>query len=409
MAATGTGKTRVAIEAMLEILQEGGRVAVIVPTIALQEQWFSQLRYELRIGPDVLGTMGGRSATFALRHRVLLCVLNSARQGLSGMLKHWADEGEQVLLIVDECHRLGSKQAADLLKAPMAASLGLSATPQNDDGTFEPQIRNGLGPIVYELPLRRALDERLLAPLRLLDIYFDLPPSELHEFRIIQEKVAGLQASLFLEYSALREAGGSLQVLQHLASGDDRAHRLLSLLQQNRRLVANSKARKSLFVDLINLGILDNRRALVFNETIAQAEGSLEAIENRQIPATIDHSKVPAEKRSKAISKFASGLASVLVAVRTVDEGIDVPEADLAVIVSGTLTKRQRVQRIGRVVRPSGTIASVFSLLARGTTEEFFVGMEDRELLGAERVRACNGIPSGDDLAWVLGQFPYNN
>jgi len=404
VAATGTGKSRVGLEALDDILELGGIVVIVVPTKALQDQWFGQLRYDLKMGPAILGRIGGSQADFNLTHRVVLAVLDSARVKLPQLLDYWRAEGEDVLLLIDECHRLGSSEARSLLRSPFTSSLGLSATPQLADGNFEPQIEGSLGPVVYELPLRRALDDGLLAPLRLLDLYFYLGPAELHEYKATQSQIGPLKSSLAHDYPELNSSGGFLQSLASLASIDERASRLLGLINQNRRLVANSKERRRIFGNLVGSGLLDGRRTIVFNETIDQAEASMNIATAHGIKAVMDHSKVPNATRTRAIQQFKTGVASALIAVRTVDEGIDVPEASLAIINSGTLTKRQRVQRIGRVVRPSGgTTASVISLLAAETTEEYLVGMDDPELVGPGRVRSHTDIPGPEEIAWLLG------
>jgi superfamily II DNA or RNA helicase len=374
-----------------------------VPTIALQEQWAKILRYRLLYSPKTLGFLGGRSSNFDHGHQVVIAVLDSARIRLADIARHWNEQGHRVLLIVDECHRLGSAQTREMLNLEAEKTLGLSATPQLGGG-FEEQIERALGPVIYELPLLRALDEGMLAPLRLLNIYFDLRPAEHNEFRKTAELCASLRSSLSLQYPELREeSSNAMSLLQAIASEDPRAKQLLRLLQQNRRLVANSSVRKELLIGLIDHGIFSNSRTIVFNETIHQAETAFFLLKERGLNPVIDHSKVPSRERSKALSQFGNGSNSTLVAVRTVDEGIDVPDANRAIIVSGTLTKRQRVQRIGRVVRPSGGTATVISLLARGTTEEYVVGMEDPALVGPSRVRTCIGAPSIDLIEWALG------
>ena len=95
---------------------------------------------------------------------------------------------------------------------------------------------------------------------------------------------------------------------------------------------------------------------------------------------------MPARDRAANHARFRQGGAECLVVVRTADEGVDVPDADQAVIVSGSMNPRQRIQRLGRVVRKGGLAPRAVSLLARGTPEEQLVGGRDLELLGASRV-----------------------
>ena len=117
------------------------------------------------------------------------------------------------------------------------------------------------------------------------------------------------------------------------------------------------------------------------------AEQSARLFEDHGYVTLVDHSALRTRDREAAHEAFRRERAAVLIAVRTVDEGVDVPDADVAIILSGTLTGRQRIQRIGRILRPSGSTAMCYSLLARGTSEESIVGAADASLLGPERVR----------------------
>jgi len=404
VAATGTGKTRVALEAIESSRAGASRVVIVVPTIPLQEQWMRLLRYRMRMSPSELGTIGGRNSNFVISQRVVLAVLNSARMRLPDVVSHWRNEGQGVLLVADECHRLGSANALPLLRAGYTSAMGLSATPQNEDGTFEQQISAALGRVIYELPLRRALDDGLLAPLHALNVYFDLPPAELQQFRAASARAATLRIALSADHSdEFGRAGQSLVVLEELSKGDERASQLVTLIKKNRRLVANSRGRQDVLDRIINAGVLANTRAIIFNETIEQAETAYRMLRTADISAVMDHSQLAPQIRSQSLRRFSSGASSVLVAVRTVDEGIDVPQANLAIIVSGSTSPRQRVQRIGRVVRPEGGFAGVISILAKESDEEYLVGMADSDLLGADRIRTAQGSPTDEDLDWVKG------
>jgi superfamily II DNA or RNA helicase len=106
------------------------------------------------------------------------------------------------------------------------------------------------------------------------------------------------------------------------------------------------------------------------------------------ITASIDHSQMKTDDRSRERASFSSGRARAMVAVRSLDEGVDVPEAEIAIIASGSRSKRQRIQRMGRVLRHlEDKHALCISILVRGTVEESVTGAKDADLVGAGRVR----------------------
>jgi superfamily II DNA or RNA helicase len=141
---------------------------------------------------------------------------------------------------------------------------------------------------------------------------------------------------------------------------------------------------------LLDAGHFTDRRTIVFNETIEQAEHVSDLVRGAGISVVVDHSKMSPRDREGSHARFRGRGADCLVVVRAADEGLDVPDADQAVITSGTLNPRQRIQRLGRVVRLGGRPPRALSLLARGTPEESIVAGRDLELLGTERVRTLS-------------------
>lgn len=386
-AATGTGKTRVALEAIERAMASGIRVIIVVPKKILADQWAGELRRSLRLGPKILGTLGGDKPSFQFEHRVVVSVINSARTRLSNIVKHWQGLGDQVLLIIDECHWAGSEQSRGLFTTPADFTLGLSATPERGDDGYDEILIPGLGPVVYRYPLRAALDDGLLAPLMALNVYIDLSPWERSEYsRLVGDLRRVLQNEGSLPNGIDPSDPALPKLLSALSGRSPALKKAERLMNQQRRLLASSPARVLILGELCRLGIFYERRSLVFNETIQQAEDAHRLLTSEGVAVAIDHSEMPMEQRERSHRLFAAGSVDCLVAVRTVDEGVDVPAADLAVITSGTLNPRQRIQRIGRVVRPKIGTAVVVSLLAKGTAEES-VGLRDETLLGPQRVR----------------------
>lgn len=383
-AATGTGKTLLACHAMSAFWGEKCRAVVVVPKQSLQEQWVRMFRSSMNLGPQVLGTIGGREKSFALSHRVVVAVIDSARSRLAPVVQHWKEQNERVMLIVDECHWAGSERSVGMLAANFDATLGLSATPERGDDGFDDLLVPRLGRVVYRYPLRDALDDELLAPLEVVNAYFDLDAAEQREHAKLTDQIRALRAKM---PEGFDDGPGWDARLARAAASDSDAHSLRSLLQRRRRLTVAAAGRLECVTQIVREGLLSHRRTLVFNESIEQAESVAAILRHSEVSFEVEHSRLSAERRQAALRRFAGGACGVLVAVRALDEGIDVPEADQAIIVSGTFNRRQRIQRIGRVVRPSGSKARVISLLAAGTPEQWEVGAADPELLGPERVR----------------------
>ena len=387
-AATGTGKTVLALAAMDSLVSTRLRTVIVVPQVGLLEQWMSVLRFELGVPASRIGTIGGRAPRFQLREDILLCVLNSARRSLPPIVKHWRESGNETLLIVDECHRSGSESNAKIFTEPFDFTLGLSATPERDDDGLEKFVFPGIGPVVARYPLRRALDDGVLSAVRSYNVYFRLPAAELYEYRKVDGQIARMREAIEKRHVVLREGPEALQIAraQNPAIKKD-LRRLENLQRKRRKVVARSQMRANIMKACVGQGWFARRRTILFHESIEMAESSLGALREADIRAVIDHSKLSPELRKSAFRKFGNGQVDALVVVRTADEGIDVPEADMAILVSGTLTPRQRIQRFGRVLRPSAKEAVCISFLGRDTAEES-VGHQDVQLLGESRVES---------------------
>ena len=363
-AATGTGKTRVAVQALAELTPDWVGV-IVVPTKALQAQWVDVLTRQLQIHPRKIGTLGGDAPDFDFGRPYVVAVLNSARERLPAIVDHWRQAKTRTLLVVDECHRVGAPEtAAALWSTSYDAALGLSATPERGDDGLDDVLSPSIGPVIYRYSQRAALADGVLSPLVAVNLYLDLTDLEMGEYREFEIRI-------------------QRQVSAGMSATDPAIQRLRTLQQSvSRRATGRHVALRS----LVHAGLLHDRRTLLFHETIDQAEVTSGTLSDAGIRYAVEHSKLNGDVRSAALRRFASGSVDALVTVRALDEGIDVPAANTAVIVSGTMNPRQRIQRAGRIVRPSGDAALLVSLLARGTAEEIEVGGRDAALFGNSRV-----------------------
>ena len=404
-AATGTGKTRLAIEALRRAAAEGARAIVVVPTRILQDQWLRELRLARVVPARRMGTIGGPAPDPNPDHLVIVAVIDSARTGGRSLVKHWNGLGLPTMLIVDECHWAGSEYNRGVFQGDARWRLGLSATPERGDDGFDDVLVPELGGIVYRYSLKDAMDDGVLADLLLVNLLVDLTRSELNEYERLEQRIGRLKSDLTQKNPELFTHHDWTADVARAAKDEPLAKRLTTLVGERRRMLAQSSGRFAMVKRLLAAGEFAGRHTIVFNETIEQAERVADLVREAGVSVVVDHSKMDQRDREVSHARFRGGGAECLVVVRAADEGLDVPQADQAVITSGTLNPRQRIQRLGRVVRLGGQRPRALSLLARGTPEEHVVAGRDLELLGVSRVRTVpvvNGaLPPlwGNDLS----------
>jgi superfamily II DNA or RNA helicase len=307
-------------------------------------------------------------------------------------LDAWHHSNCHILLIVDECHRAGSDFNARIFEGKYDSSLGLSATPEREDGGHAKYVYPGLGPPIYRYGLLSALDDGVLAPVRSVNLYVDFDNTETAKWQRLSDKIADAFRSVRSSHSWLDTVAPEelMKEIAKLAKAEDLAAlHLQKALTDRRTLLAEAGARIRCQHAILDWVSKTDRRALVFHETIKAAEESWRYLQDvLHVRTSLDHSQLNQAKREKAADDFRHGHTRVLVAVRALDEGVDVPDASVAVIGAGSRSRRQRIQRFGRVLRKvDDKEALVVSVLVRGTPEESVVGGADEALIGAARVR----------------------
>lgn len=338
---TGGGKTLFALACALDLLhrQPETLVAIVVPTVALLDQWVVVLTDDLGVEPsDIAMYGGGHRSTGPRLFNVM--VLNTARQVAPKIAS-----SHPTFLIVDECHRAASMHNASSLRGPHIATLGLSATPERDfDNLFNDAVVPVLGPVIYRYDYSRALAENVITPFALTNVRVSLSKNEQARYDAFTRRLVPLFRQRERDHSV-----------------DDRLHRVL-----------RDRARVSTSAELripVAIKILDtNRRAraIVFHEQIAAANAIVALLLERGHRAAVYHSGIGSHLRQDNLRLFRRGEIDVLVTCRALDEGINVPDASLAVIVASTASTRQRIQRLGRVLRPSPSKphADIFTIFA---------------------------------------------
>lgn len=377
-AVTGTGKTMVGIAAAAEELARGGQVLVLVPTRELLDQW---VRLLARHGPRHArtGCLGGGNRDDPGSCDVLVAVVNSARDA---DLRPRRPGG---LLVADECHRYGSDGNRVALKADFPRRLGLSATYARADDGHLTWLDPYFGGTCFRMGYRRAIDDAVIAPFTVDLVGVELDPVERAEYDELTAVLSAAWAKLIASgLVPVEPVGAFFAAAARLARSGDHsvgattARQVLYALQERRRLLAETPAKGGALGGLIP-ALRSCDRAIVFTQSISGAQSATALLRAGGLQVAAIHSGLPPPERRALLAGFGDGSLQILAAPRVLDEGVDVPAADLAVILAASRSRRQMIQRMGRVLRrkPDGRAARFVVVFVVGTVEDPALGAHE--------------------------------
>ena len=398
--ATGAGKTRFALAAIQALRQRHSNleVRVVVPTVALARQWMTALNHgapEEVWRPGLFG--GGRRDE--CNRRVMVYVINSAREALPAHMRRAFALGHPVLLICDECHQCRSPQnrrvfdfvTPEVLSGSLYASLGLSATPF--DGEDDGVLLRALGEEIYRYGIDDAVTDGVLSAFTVCEVSAPFSDEEAEAYQALTDSLARLMKKLLQLFPFLRPMGSAARIraIRKLAKDggtdpEDPTAAFMRLLYRRKEISVLAGARIRCCEDLL-ARLEKGGKTLVFCERIAQAEETVAALRRSLGNAVgIYHSGLSPAARARNLERFRAGEVSVLVSCRCLDEGIDVPEARFGVVLSGSAVPRQRIQRLGRIIRtaPGKESACLYYIYIRQSADDaaFLPGLEQCETFG---------------------------
>ncbi len=342
---TGAGKTYVA-QMIMERLDRSA--LVVTPTIDLMQQWYGVLATGFEVEVGLVG--GGYYEVGPLT----VTTYDSAYLHMERFGDRFA------LLVFDECHHLPGPSyasAAELSLAPFR--LGLTATPEREDGG-ERRLEGLVGPIVY----RREIGElagKFLAEYETVTLRVRLSDDEREEY--LRERQVYLD---FVKNNGVRFGGrdGWRRFLQLTSRSEDGRRAFLAYRTQ-KAISQASEAKLRLLERLLERH--RGHRVLIFTSDNA----TVSRISRRfLIPAITHQTKV--KERHRTLKRFNDGGYPFLVTSKVLNEGVDVPAANVGVVLSGSGSVREHVQRLGRILRRAeGKQAVLYEVVAEDTAEEF--------------------------------------
>ena len=342
---TGTGKTHLA---NLCIERAGRPSLVVTPTIDLMNQWFDELT--LAFGTEV-GLLGG--GYYEVKP-LTVTTYDSAYMNMDRIGDKYG------LVVFDECHHLpGATYALAATCAMAPFRLGLTATPERAD---EAHVRTDqlIGPIVYRREITELRGE-FLADYKVETLYVNLGEEDRARYEACREEYRAFLSESGID---LRRPGGWGQFLmQAFRSPEGRSAYRAYRDQRMLALAAPEKLR--LLSNLLDRHNGD--RVLIFTHDNA----TVYKIARQFLVPVITHQTKTKERRD-VLMKFNSGEYPIVATSRVLNEGVNVPEANVAVVLSGSGSVREHVQRLGRILRKSGDKeATLYEVVTRGTVEEF--------------------------------------
>jgi superfamily II DNA or RNA helicase len=342
---TGAGKSHVA---MMAIDAKRRSALVVAPTLDLVRQWFDLLG--ATFGAPV-GLVGGGE------HDVRPLTVTTYDSAFIHMDHLGARFG---IVVFDECHHLPSSGYALAARACLAPyRLGLTATPERNDGR-ESDLATLIGPVVYRRDIVE-LSGDYLAEYETVRISIELSPAEREE----HDRERSIYRE-FVERRGIRmsdASGWSAFIVQSSQTAEGR--RAMSAYRRQRELAFAPTAKLEYLQHLIHTHRGD--RAILFTQDNATAY----AIARRFLVPVITH-QTKVRERSAILAGLACGTYHAVATSKVLNEGVDVPDANVAVVLSGSGSVREHVQRLGRILRKKeGKRATLYELVTDATTETY--------------------------------------
>jgi superfamily II DNA or RNA helicase len=341
---TGAGKTHVA-QMAIEIC--GRQTLVVVPTIDLMNQWYDIL---LSTFNAEIGLVGGG---FYEIGAITVTTYASA-------FRHQERLGNQFgLVIFDECHHLpseGYKYAAEFAIAPFR--LGLSATPDRADGG-ENELEKLIGKFVYRLEAQELAGE-YLADYTVERVEVDLSERERIAYQNERAIYTDFKRKMNLPYG---QEGWRMFIMQSARSEDGR--RAMKAYRNQKKIALGTESKIGVLQDLLIRHRKD--KVLIFT---AENEMVYRISNDYLIPAITHETNI--KERRFWLEAFNKGDVLALATSKVLNEGVNIPDASVAIILSGSGSSREHIQRLGRILRKKGDKQAIlYEVVARNTTEEY--------------------------------------
>ena len=341
--ATGSGKTETALVAISKSLDAAEVPLVLVPSELLLKQWFAALTGFFGDSLHVLVCGSGNSqwrqsrrlAVWTRPGRRRRLVLSTIQTAQTDLFRQLATDGKHIFLVADEVHRLGARESRSILAFETGPRLGLSATPRragDAEGTAAiMSYFEGIVPPPYML--RDAIRDGILTPY----FYF------VHTVILTDDEQS--------EWSALTREIGSIAARQQSQPDAGLANRIKQLLIKRARVCKTARGKLQVACDVLSAHFEQGQRWIVYCDNEGQLRDVAIGLRAAGHDPVVYYAAMEGD-RAETLDYFIS-TGGIILAIRCLDEGVDIPSVSHALILASSTNPREFIQRRGRVLRRS--------------------------------------------------------
>lgn len=399
--ATGTGKTITSLLAVKEYMKvhKACITVIIVPFQHLVNQWKNDI--DGILGIDVIKCMGSQKSWLD-KTRVMIqeynlglinenIVVTTYKTATSQQFKElFRKVNGSAVLITDECHYITPKGFKDFPFESFSANLGLSATPDrwwDEEGTSF--MKNAVGGVVYEYTLEQAIRNEKLTPYEYYPHIVEFTEYEMQEYNKITKLI-----------------------INHMNKDDVETKEKLEILFRRRANLVNKASNKinDFLRDFKSENLVEMSHTLVYCAP-GNIEKIVKAISDLGVKVSKFNSDIKNSDREKLLAMFAKGQIQVLVAIKCLDEGVDVPATKTAYFLSSTSNPREFVQRRGRILRkhPGKSFAKIHDYIVlpvQFTYDDFYkIAVKELPRFSEFNESALNSAQGKLEMSRVLEDY----
>lgn len=338
---TGAGKTLIGIQAIQEV-----KVPTLI--VAFTKEQLMQWREHIIKNSSVRPEIGLYYSDEKEIKPITITTYQTAYRHISELSTKFD------LLIIDEVHHLPADKFRDIALGMFASKrLGLSATPYREDGRHV-ELFKLMGGVIYSKSVDELINKGYLAPYDIVQVKVFLTAEERKKY-----------LELLSKYRAYSGGKKIKELLELAKNGDEKAIEAIKIYNDIKKIV-NLAANKIVKLEEI-VNKEKGKKILIFTQYVDQAEEIA-----KKFNAFLISGKTSKSERKYIFEKFKRMQAGILVLTTVGDEGLDIPDASVGIIVTGTGSRRQFIQRLGRLLRPAGNKRAIlYEIIVAGTQEEY--------------------------------------